>query len=119
MDYIFDSLRAWAQIDLDAIRKNHTKVKSLLPEGVKVAAVIKADAYGHGAGRIARLLEHDTDYFAVAMTDEVRPRKEERPDPKEELRASFRAARSVIDELERVEEQREYEAEGDQDEATE
>ena len=56
---------------------------------------------------------------AVAMTDEVRPRKEERPDPKEELRASFRAARSVIDELERVEEQREYEAEGDQDEATE
>ncbi len=71
MDYIFDSLRAWAQIDLDAIRKNHTKVKSLLPEGVKVAAVIKADAYGHGAGRIARLLEHDTDYFAVAMTDEA------------------------------------------------
>ena len=55
---------------------------------------------------------------AVAMTDEVRPRKEERPDPKEELRASFRAARSVIDELERVEEQREFEAEGGQDEAT-
>jgi holo-[acyl-carrier protein] synthase len=48
---------------------------------------------------------------AVPMTDEVRPRKEERPDPKEELRASFRAARSVIDELERVEEQREYETE--------
>ena len=71
MDYIFDSLRAWAQIDLDAIRKNHIKVKSLLPEGVKIAAVIKADAYGHGAGRIARLLEHDTDYFAVAMTDEA------------------------------------------------
>lgn len=71
MDYIFDSLRAWAQIDLNAIRKNHTKVKSLLPEGVKIAAVIKADGYGHGAGRIARLLEHDTDYFAVAMTDEA------------------------------------------------
>ncbi|MBR6808503.1 MAG: alanine racemase [Clostridia bacterium] len=71
MDYIFDSLRAWAQIDLDAVRNNHMKVKSLLPEGVKIAAVIKADAYGHGAGRIARLLEHDTDYFAVAMTDEA------------------------------------------------
>ena len=42
---------------------------------------------------------------AVAMTDEVRPKQEERPDPKEELRASFREARSVIDELERVEEQ--------------
>lgn len=42
---------------------------------------------------------------AVAMTEEVRPHVEEKPDPKEELRASFRAARSVIDELERVEEQ--------------
>lgn len=45
---------------------------------------------------------------AVAMTDEVRPRQEERPDPKAELRESFRAARSVLDELdalERVEEQ--------------
>ncbi len=41
---------------------------------------------------------------AVAMTDEVRPKVEERPDPKAELQASFRAARSVLDELERVEE---------------
>ena len=36
---------------------------------------------------------------AVAMTDGVRPRQEER---KDDLRASFRAARSLIDELERV-----------------
>lgn len=45
---------------------------------------------------------------AVAMTDEVRPKQEERPDPKAELRESFRAARSVLDELdelERVEDQ--------------
>lgn len=41
---------------------------------------------------------------AVAMTDAVRPVAEDKPDPKEELRASFRAARSLIDELERVEE---------------
>ncbi|MDO4807842.1 MAG: holo-ACP synthase [Coriobacteriales bacterium] len=41
---------------------------------------------------------------AVAITEEVKPKHEERPDPKEELRASFRAARSVLDELERVEE---------------
>ena len=39
---------------------------------------------------------------AVAMTDGVRPRQEERKDPKDDLRASFRAARSLIDELERV-----------------
>ena len=48
---------------------------------------------------------------AVAMTEEVRPRVEEKPDPKEELRASFRAARSVIHELERVEEQQEPQGE--------
>jgi holo-[acyl-carrier protein] synthase len=45
---------------------------------------------------------------AVAMTEEVRPKQEERPDPKAELRESFRAARSVLDELdelERVEDQ--------------
>ena len=40
---------------------------------------------------------------AVAVTDDVRPKPEVRPDPKEDLRRSFREARSVIDELERVE----------------
>ena len=40
---------------------------------------------------------------AVAVTDDVRPRPEVRPDPKEDLRRSFREARAVIDELERVE----------------
>ena len=44
---------------------------------------------------------------AVAVTEEVRPTVEEKPDPQAELRASFRAARSVLDELERVEVQAE------------
>ncbi len=39
---------------------------------------------------------------AVAVTDEVRPRPEDRPDPERELAASFREARSVLDELERA-----------------
>lgn len=39
---------------------------------------------------------------AVAVTDAVRPQVEERPDPREELRASFKEARSVIDDLERI-----------------
>lgn len=50
---------------------------------------------------------------AVAMTDEVRPKVEERPDPKMELQASFRAARSVLDELERVEEHADEDARRD------
>lgn len=42
---------------------------------------------------------------AVAVTEASRPRTDERPDPKAELAASFREARSVIDELERVQEE--------------
>lgn len=40
---------------------------------------------------------------AVAVTEESRPRLDEAPDPRRELAKSFREARSVIDELERVE----------------
>ncbi len=68
---IYDTLRAWVEIDLDALQDNFLAMKRMLPEGVKCASVIKADAYGHGAVRIARLLEGQTDYFAVAMTDEA------------------------------------------------
>ena len=71
MDSIYNSLRAWAEVDLDAVHENHKMMRRFLPDGVKCAAVIKADAYGHGARRIARLLEHEVDYFAVAMTDEA------------------------------------------------
>jgi holo-[acyl-carrier protein] synthase len=39
---------------------------------------------------------------AVAVTDEVRPREDEKPDPERELARSFKEARSVIDELERA-----------------
>lgn len=39
---------------------------------------------------------------AVAVTDAARPRRDETPDPKAHLQASFREARSVIDDLERV-----------------
>ena len=42
---------------------------------------------------------------AVAVTDAVRPKKDERPDAAAELAASFKAARSVLDELERVQDE--------------
>lgn len=71
MNIKLSSLRTWAEIDLDAILENHRSMRRLLPPGVKCAAVIKADAYGHGARKIARLIEPEVDYFAVAMTDEA------------------------------------------------
>ena len=71
MESIYSALRAWAEIDLDAISENHRAMRRALPENVRCAAVIKADAYGHGARRIARHLEGGVDCFAVAMTDEA------------------------------------------------
>ena len=71
MNSFFDSLRTWAEVDLDRIENNHRELRRLLPEGVKIATVVKADGYGHGAIRIARLLRSDTEYFAVAMADEA------------------------------------------------
>ncbi|MGI6230676.1 MAG: holo-ACP synthase [Tractidigestivibacter sp.] len=41
---------------------------------------------------------------AVAVTDEVRPRANEKPDPERELAETFREARSILDELDRAQE---------------
>jgi alanine racemase len=43
----------WADIDLSAIRHNVQHIASLQPAGVKVIAVVKANAYGHGAVPVA------------------------------------------------------------------
>ena len=64
-------LRTYAQIDLDAIKYNIDNTKSRLQEGVKLLGVIKADAYGHGAVKIAREFEDDFDFFGVACIEEA------------------------------------------------
>ncbi len=66
--------RAWAEIDLSAIRQNYTAaVAHCRPYGAKVAAVVKADGYGHGAVTIANELEKycSAEYFAVATFTEA------------------------------------------------
>jgi alanine racemase len=57
-------------IDLDAVARNyHTLRDRVSPR--PVFAVVKADAYGHGAAAVARRLEREgADRFAVANTDE-------------------------------------------------
>ena len=65
------SLRTWAEIDLDAMLHNFMAARHHLPDEVLLAAVIKANAYGHGAVAAAKLLEGKADRFAVAMTDEA------------------------------------------------
>ncbi|MDR2892417.1 MAG: alanine racemase [Deltaproteobacteria bacterium] len=61
----------WAEVNLEAIAGNMRRVKSLLGEGVRYCAVVKADAYGHGAVPVARkAVEIGADYLAVAMLQE-------------------------------------------------
>ena len=47
----------WADIDLEALAANFDVVRRRVGPQVKVMAVVKADAYGHGAARCARRLE--------------------------------------------------------------
>ena len=53
-------------INVKEILANLTKVKTFLPKNTKVCAVIKANAYGFGSVKMARLLSKSVDYFAVA-----------------------------------------------------
>ncbi|MGH1460941.1 MAG: alanine racemase [Neptuniibacter sp.] len=61
---------ATATINLEAIRHNYRLAKSVAPEQYAVA-VIKADAYGHGASVVAESLKNDADAFAVACIEEA------------------------------------------------
>ena len=58
----FDSTRV--KIDLDVIARNFDAVKEKVK--VPVMAIIKADAYGHGAIQVARLLENKCSFFGVS-----------------------------------------------------
>lgn len=60
---------ARALIDLQALRHNYRLARELT--GAKALAVIKADAYGHGAVRCALALEAEADGFAVACIEEA------------------------------------------------
>lgn len=63
--------RTWAEINLDEIVHNYNLAKEL--SGNKnVIAVIKANAYGHGAVSVAQtLVKHGANTFAVATLDEA------------------------------------------------
>ena len=64
--------RTWAEISLDGIRHNYEAIRRHLPQGCRFLGVVKADAYGHGALPVAKLLqEAGADYLAVSCLDEA------------------------------------------------
>jgi alanine racemase len=70
-DDLADALRpAWVDVDLDALEHNLRLVRALAP-GMMVLAVVKADAYGHGAVSVSRALEAaGVDWLGVALLEE-------------------------------------------------
>ena len=64
--------RTWAEINLDNLRHNYESIRAALPEKCRFLGVVKADAYGHGAPTVARLLQScGADYLAVSCLDEA------------------------------------------------
>ncbi|MBQ2754991.1 MAG: alanine racemase [Clostridia bacterium] len=63
--------RTWCEVNLDTIYENFIKYRNFVGKDTKIMAVIKADAYGHGAIPCAEKLQGVTDYFAVAFADEA------------------------------------------------
>ena len=58
-------------IDLDALAFNFHSAKSFIGSDVRYLAVVKADAYGHGAAECALRLESEgVDWFGVALPEE-------------------------------------------------
>ena len=63
--------RAWVEIDLAAIAHNITQIKRLLQNQTDLMAVVKADAYGHGAIAIAQAaLQAGATWLGVATIPE-------------------------------------------------
>lgn len=67
--------RAWAEIDLAALRQNYRillRRLSMQSPKASLIAVVKAEAYGHGAPAcVLALLEEGCDFFAVSSLDEA------------------------------------------------
>jgi alanine racemase len=61
----------WAEIDLENLASNFNQIKTRVSPVARVMAVIKANAYGHGAIACARrLVREGADWFGVALPEE-------------------------------------------------
>jgi alanine racemase len=71
MDPIDLKQRAWVEIDLSALKHNVCQIRNLLAPGTAMMAVVKADAYGHGAIDVARtIIAEGVEWLAVATVPE-------------------------------------------------
>lgn len=62
---------AWIEINLNILKNNYDFIRKKIGNKTKIAAVVKANAYGHGAVQVAKkLAELGADYFCVGSPEE-------------------------------------------------
>jgi alanine racemase len=67
----------WAEVSLGTLRQNFRVVQQHIGPAVEICAIVKADAYGHGAVECARALEQEgARWFGVTSLDEAIPLRE-------------------------------------------
>ena len=67
----------WAEVSLGTLRQNFRAVQQHIGAAVQVCAIVKADAYGHGAVECSRALEEEgARWFGVTSLDEAIPLRE-------------------------------------------
>lgn len=63
--------RTYALVNLSAIRHNILQVRNNIQKGTSIMAIVKANAYGHGAIPVAKALENLVDAYGVALIEEA------------------------------------------------
>ena len=63
--------RTYVSVDLGAVRHNIEEARKNIREDTKIMAVVKADAYGHGAVEVSHALSDLVDAYGVAMAEEA------------------------------------------------
>ena len=67
----------WVEIDLSAIAHNTRQIAALVGQRVRILASLKADAYGHGAVKVAHtVLQNGASMLGVATVSEAMPLRE-------------------------------------------
>jgi alanine racemase len=70
-DTSFQKRPTWVEINLDNLAFNLQSIKNFIDEDIKYMAVVKADAYGHGAVKCAERLEIEgIEWLGVAIPEE-------------------------------------------------
>lgn len=64
--------RTWAEIHLNRLRNNVYSIRDTLSPGCRMMAMVKADAYGHGAVPVAKVMaDYGVDWFGVSNLEEA------------------------------------------------